>query len=151
MAGTPIDEVFVGSCMADITDFRAVATILQGNRVQHRMKFWTVPPDRETNAALTREGVHATLLEAGANVHVPGCSLCMGNQGQVATGATVLSTSTRNFDNRMGMGAQVFLGSSQLAAVTAMLGELPSVETYMEHFAKLEPKAEEIRQPLQHP
>jgi aconitate hydratase 2/2-methylisocitrate dehydratase len=75
----------------------------------------------------------------------------MGNQGQVATGATVLSTSTRNFDNRMGMGAQVFLGSSPLAAVTAILGELPSVETYLEHFAKLEPKAEEIRQPLQHP
>jgi aconitate hydratase 2/2-methylisocitrate dehydratase len=151
VAGTPIDEVFVGSCMADITDFRAVATILQGNRVQHRMKFWTVPPDRESNTALTREGVHATLLEAGANVHVPGCSLCMGNQGQVATGTTVLSTSTRNFDNRMGMGAQVFLGSSQLAAVTAILGELPSVDTYMEHFAKLEPKAEETRQPLQHP
>jgi len=151
VAGTPIDEVFVGSCMADITDFRAVATILKGNRVQHRMKFWTVPPDRESNVELTREGVHATLLEAGANVHVPGCSLCMGNQGQVATGATVLSTSTRNFDNRMGMGAQVFLGSSQLAAVTAMLGELPSVEAYMEHFAKLERKAEEIRQPLRHP
>jgi aconitate hydratase 2/2-methylisocitrate dehydratase len=100
VAGTPIDEVFVGSCMADITDFRAVATILEGSRVQHRMKVWTVPPDRESNAELTREGVHAKLLEAGANVHVPGCSLCMGNQGQVATGATVLSTSTRNFDNR---------------------------------------------------
>jgi aconitate hydratase 2/2-methylisocitrate dehydratase len=151
VAGTPIDEVFVGSCMADITDFRAVASILEGNRVQHRMKAWTVPPDRESNAALTREGVHAKLLEAGANVHVPGCSLCMGNQGQVATGATVLSTSTRNFDNRMGTGAQVFLGSSQLAAVTALLGELPSVETYTEHFKKLEPRAEEIRRPLQHP
>ncbi len=69
----------------------------------------------------------------------------------MATGATVLSTSTRNFDNRMGTGAQVFLGSSQLAAVTALLGELPSVETYMEHFAKLEPNAKEIRRPLQHP
>jgi aconitate hydratase 2/2-methylisocitrate dehydratase len=151
VAGTPIDEVFVGSCMADITDFRAVATILEGKRVQHRMKAWTVPPDRESNAALTREGVHATLLEAGANVHVPGCSLCMGNQGQVATGSTVLSTSTRNFDNRMGTGAQVFLGSSQLAAVTALLGELPSVATYMEHVAKLEPRAGEIREPLRHP
>jgi aconitate hydratase 2/2-methylisocitrate dehydratase len=151
VAGTPIDEVFVGSCMTDITDFRAVAAILKGNRVQHRMKVWTVPPDRESNAALTREGVHATLLEAGANVHVPGCSLCMGNQGQVATGSTVLSTSTRNFDNRMGMGAQVFLGSSQLAAVTALLGELPDVTTYMDHIKKLEPMAEEIRKPLQHP
>jgi aconitate hydratase 2/2-methylisocitrate dehydratase len=151
VAGTPIDEVFVGSCMADITDFRAVAAIVRGNRVKHRMKFWTVPPDRESNVALTREGVHATLLEAGANVHVPGCSLCMGNQAQVATGATVLSTSTRNFDNRMGMGAKVFLGSSQLAAVTALLGELPSVRTYMEHFQRLEPMAEEIRKPLYHP
>jgi aconitate hydratase 2/2-methylisocitrate dehydratase len=150
VAGTPIDEVFVGSCMTDITDFRTVAAILQGNRVQHRMKLWTVPPDRETNAALTREGVHASLLEAGANVHVPGCSLCMGNQGQVATGATVLSTSTRNFDNRMGMGAQVFLGSSQLAAVTAILGKLPSVETYLEQFKKVEPNAKEIRKPLHH-
>jgi aconitate hydratase 2/2-methylisocitrate dehydratase len=75
----------------------------------------------------------------------------MGNQAQVATGATVLSTSTRNFDNRMGMGAKVFLGSSQLAAVTALLGELPSVRTYMEHFQRLEPMAEEIRKPLYHP
>jgi len=151
VAGTPIDEVFVGSCMADITDFRTVAAILEGKRVQHRMKAWTVPPDRESNTALTREGVHATLLEAGANVHVPGCSLCMGNQGQVATGSTVLSTSTRNFDNRMGTGAQVFLGSSQLAAVTALLNELPDVATYMEHVAKLEPRAREIREPLRHP
>jgi aconitate hydratase 2/2-methylisocitrate dehydratase len=150
VAGTPIDEIFVGSCMTDITDFRAVAAILEGKRVQHRMKAWTVPPDRESNVALTREGVHATLLEAGANVHVPGCSLCMGNQGQVAIGVTVLSTSTRNFDNRMGAGAQVFLGSSQLAAVTALLGELPSLDVYMEHFEKLEPTAEEIRRPLYH-
>jgi aconitate hydratase 2/2-methylisocitrate dehydratase len=150
VAGTRIDEVFVGSCMADITDFRAVAAILEGKQVQHHMKVWTVPPDRETNAALTREGVHATLMEAGANVHVPGCSLCMGNQGQVAADSTVLSTSTRNFDNRMGAGAQVFLGSSYLAAVTALLGELPSVEVYMEHFEKLEPRSREIRRPLQH-
>jgi aconitate hydratase 2/2-methylisocitrate dehydratase len=151
VAGTPIDEVFVGSCMTDITDFRAVAAILEGKRIQHRMKAWTVPPDRESNAALTREGVHATLLEAGANVHVPGCSLCMGNQGQVATGSTVLSTSTRNFDNRMGTGAQVFLGSAQLAAVTALLGEFPTVAAYMEQVAKLEPRDREIREPLQHP
>jgi aconitate hydratase 2/2-methylisocitrate dehydratase len=128
-----------------------VAAILEGKRIQHRMKAWTVPPDRESNAALTREGVHATLLEAGANVHVPGCSLCMGNQGQVATGSTVLSTSTRNFDNRMGTGAQVFLGSAQLAAVTALLGELPTVAAYMEQVAKLEPRDREIREPLRHP
>jgi aconitate hydratase 2/2-methylisocitrate dehydratase len=151
VAGTKIDEVFVGSCMVDISDLRAAAILLQGQRVQHRLKFWAVPPDRETNATLAREGVHSRLLEAGANVHVPGCSLCMGNQAQVATGATVLSTSTRNFDNRMGLGAQVFLGSAQLATVTSMIGELPSVDTYMEHYQRLLPHLEQVRQPLQHP
>jgi aconitate hydratase 2/2-methylisocitrate dehydratase len=150
VAGTKIDEVFVGSCMVDITDFRAVATLLEGQRVLHRVKFWTVPPDRETNAALAREGVHSQLLEHGANVHVPGCSLCMGNQAQVATGCTVLSTSTRNFDNRMGVGAQCFLGSAQLAAVTAILGELPTVERYMESYRRLEAGAEAMRKPLRH-
>ena len=151
VAGTRIDEAFVGSCMVDITDFRAAAILLEGKRVLHQMKFWTVPPDRETNAALAREGIHSALLEAGANVHVPGCSLCMGNQAQVATGCTAISTSTRNFDNRMGVGAQVFLGSAHLATITAMLGELPSVETYMEHFQRLADKAEQIREPLVHP
>jgi aconitate hydratase 2 / 2-methylisocitrate dehydratase len=150
VAGTKIDEVFVGSCMVDITDFRFMARLLQGTRVLHRMKVWTVPPDRESNIALSREGVLATLTEAGANVHVPGCSLCMGNQAQVAIGATVLSTSTRNFDNRMGTGAQVFLGSAQLAAVTALVGELPTVTTYREHVARLDAAAEEIRRPLVH-
>ena len=149
-AGTPIHEVFVGSCMVDITDFRAVALILDGNRVQHRVKFWTVPPDRETNAALAREGVHSQLLEHGANVHVPGCSLCMGNQGQVATNATVLSTSTRNFDNRMGLGAQVYLGSAHLAAVTAMEGKLPTVANYLKHYEIVVAKANDIRKPLVH-
>jgi len=150
-AGTRIDEIFIGSCMVDITDFRAAARLLEGQRVQHRMKLWTVPPDRETNVALAREDVHGKLLEAGANVHVPGCSLCMGNQGQVATGATALSTSTRNFDNRLGVGAQVYLGSAQLAAITALEGALPTVETYMKYVEKLEPEAEAIRKPLQHP
>ena len=124
--------------------------IFAGNRVRHGMKVWTVPPDRESNVALTKEGVHATLVEAGANVHVPGCSLCMGNQAQVATGATVLSTSTRNFDNRMGVGSQVFLGSAQLAAVAALTGELPTPAAYLEHWNKLEADAEAIRRPLHH-
>jgi aconitate hydratase 2/2-methylisocitrate dehydratase len=150
-AGTKIEEVFVGSCMVDITDFRAVAKILGGKHVAHRMKVWTVPPDRESNVALTREGVHATLLEAGANVHVPGCSLCMGNQAQVATGATVLSTSTRNFDNRMGTGSQVYLGSAQLAAVTSLLGELPTPAVYLEHVRALEPELAKLATPLHHP
>ena len=151
VAGTKIDEAFVGSCMVDITDFRAAAILLEGKRVLHQMKFWTVPPDRETNVALTREGIHGKLMEAGANVHVPGCSLCMGNQAQVATGCTAISTSTRNFDNRMGVGAQVFLGSAHLATITATLGELPTVEVYMEQYQRLVEREEEIRKPLVHP
>jgi aconitate hydratase 2/2-methylisocitrate dehydratase len=151
VAGTPVEEVFLGSCMTDITDFRAAAAILEGGRVQHRLKFWAVPPDRETAAALGREGISADLLEAGANLHVPGCSLCMGNQGQFATGSTALSTSTRNFENRMGTGARVFLGSAELGAVTALLGELPDLDTYMSHYDRLAPRLEEMRRPLRHP
>jgi aconitate hydratase 2 / 2-methylisocitrate dehydratase len=148
-AGTPIDEVFIGSCMVDITDFRAAAAILEGERVQHRMKIWTVPPDRESNVLLGREGVLAALLEAGANVHVPGCSLCMGNQAQVATGATVLSTSTRNFDNRMGTGAQVYLGSAHVAAAAAVLGRIPTLDEYHDLFRrKVAAKLPQILRPL---
>jgi aconitate hydratase 2/2-methylisocitrate dehydratase len=135
-AGTSIDEVFVGSCMTDITDFRAAARILAGKLLPPEMRFWTVPPDRESNARLADEGVHQVLMNSGANVHVPGCSLCMGNQGQVATGATVLSTSTRNFDNRMGTGAQVYLGSSLVATVCALTGKIPTVEEYMATYSK---------------
>ncbi|MDT8396490.1 MAG: bifunctional aconitate hydratase 2/2-methylisocitrate dehydratase [bacterium] len=131
-AGTAIDEVFVGSCMTDITDFRAVAKIIGGRQISPTMRFWTVPPDRESNVALADEGVHQALMTAGANVHVPGCSLCMGNQGQVGTGTTVISTSTRNFDNRMGTGAQVYLGSSHVASVCALLGRMPTVKEYMD-------------------
>ena len=148
-AGTPIDEIFIGSCMVDITDFRAAAAVLEGERIQHRMKAWTVPPDRESNVQLGREGVLAVLLEAGANVHVPGCSLCMGNQAQVARDATVVSTSTRNFDNRMGVGAQVYLGSAYLAAMTALLGHIPTVDEYMDIYRrKIEGKLAEINRPL---
>ncbi|MBW2529461.1 MAG: bifunctional aconitate hydratase 2/2-methylisocitrate dehydratase [Deltaproteobacteria bacterium] len=147
--GTSIDEIFIGSCMVDITDFRAAAAILQGERIQHRMKAWTVPPDRESNVQLGREGVLGVLLEAGANVHVPGCSLCMGNQGQVATGATVVSTSTRNFDNRMGTGAQVYLGSAYVAAMTALLGHIPTVDEYTDIWRrKVASRLDEINRPL---
>jgi aconitate hydratase 2 / 2-methylisocitrate dehydratase len=149
-AGTAIDEVFVGSCMVDITDFRAVAAILEGKRVKHAMKVWTVPPDRESAAALAVEGITPKLLEAGANVHVPGCSLCMGNQAQVATGCTTLSTSTRNFDNRMGVGAQVYLGSAHIGAIAALLGRLPTVEEYQGHVAALAKAGGAISRPLRH-
>ncbi len=145
-AGTTIDEVFVGSCMTDITDFRAVARILGDQQLPATMRFWAVPPDRESNVALANEGVHQTIMTSGANVHVPGCSLCMGNQGQVASNSTVISTSTRNFENRMGTGAQVYLGSSHVAALCALLGRIPTVDEYMKVYReKIEPEEEEIR------
>lgn len=148
-AGTVIDEVFIGSCMTDITDFRAVSRILGGQQITPSMRLWTVPPDRESNAALAGEGVHQALMTAGANVHVPGCSLCMGNQGQVAADATVISTSTRNFDNRMGAGAQVYLGSSHIAALCALNGRIPTLEEYMKVYAeKIQPVEKEIRVPM---
>ncbi|MHC4944178.1 MAG: bifunctional aconitate hydratase 2/2-methylisocitrate dehydratase [Planctomycetota bacterium] len=148
-AGTHVDEVFVGSCMVDITDFRGVAAILEGTRLPHKMKMWTVPPDRESFSKLARAGILSLLAEAGANVHVPGCSLCMGNQAQVAANCTTLSTSTRNFNNRMGQGAQVYLGSSYLGAVTALLNRIPSVDEYMEIYEeKVLPREKEIMQPL---
>jgi aconitate hydratase 2/2-methylisocitrate dehydratase len=148
-AGTPIDEVFIGSCMVDIVDFRGAAAILRGEQLPHYMKLWTVPPDRESMGQLAKEGVTGDLMSAGANLHVPGCSLCMGNQAQVAAASTVFSTSTRNFDNRMGLGAQVYLGSSYVAAVTALLGRIPTKEEYMDVFnKKVAPRWEEINQPL---
>jgi len=148
-AGTRMDEVFIGSCMADITDFRIAAAILEGEMLPHVMKLWTVPPDRESYSQLAKDEVLSTLVEAGANVHVPGCSLCMGNQAQVATGCTVLSTSTRNFDNRLGMGAQVYLGSSAVATVAALLNRIPTLDEYMETFdKKLAPRIGELTQPL---
>jgi aconitate hydratase 2/2-methylisocitrate dehydratase len=148
-AGTAIDEVFVGSCMTDITDFRAVSRIIGDKQLSPTMRFWAVPPDRESNIALADEGVHQIMMSAGANVHVPGCSLCMGNQGQVASGATVISTSTRNFDNRMGTGAQVYLGSSHVASLCTLLGRIPTVDEYMKaYMEKIKPEEREIAVPM---
>ena len=148
-AGTTIDEVFVGSCMTDVTDFRAVSRIIGNEQLSPTMRFWAVPPDRESNIALANEGVHQTMMSAGANVHVPGCSLCMGNQGQVASDATVISTSTRNFDNRMGTGAQVYLGSSHVAALCALYGKIPTLDEYMNvYMEKIQPVEKEISEPM---
>ena len=148
-AGTTIDEVFVGSCMTDVTDFRTVSRIIGNEQLSPTMRFWAVPPDRESNIALADEGVHQTLMSAGANVHVPGCSLCMGNQGQVASDATVISTSTRNFDNRMGTGAQVYLGSSHVAALCALYGKIPTLDEYMNvYMEKIKPVEEKISEPM---
>jgi len=148
-AGTAIDEVFIGSCMTDITDFRAAAKIIGDQLIPPTMRFWTVPPDRESNSRLAEEGIHQALMSSGANIHVPGCSLCMGNQGQVADGATVISTSTRNFDNRMGTGAQVYLGSSHVATICALSGKIPSKDEYMAIYnEKIKPVEEELKVPM---
>jgi aconitate hydratase 2/2-methylisocitrate dehydratase len=129
-AGTAVDEVFIGSCMIDLADLRLAAELLRGDRVAPGVRLWCVPPDRETAQELARDGSAARLIAAGANLHVPGCSLCMGNQAQVATGSTVVSTSTRNFENRMGMGAKVYLASAAVAALTARLGRIPTLRQY---------------------
>ena len=131
VAGDKIDEVFIGSCMTNIGHYRAAAKVLEGTgNIPTRL--WIAPPTRMDEAQLRDEGVYSVFGIAGARTEVPGCSLCMGNQARVADKATVFSTSTRNFDNRMGRDARVYLGSAELAAVCAKLGRMPSHAEYME-------------------
>ena len=125
-----IDEVFVGSCMTNIGHYRALGEALRGLGTLPT-RLWIAPPTKMDQALLEKEGYYDIFRKVGARTEVPGCSLCMGNQARVNDGATVFSTSTRNFDNRMGMGARVYLGSAELAAVCAVLGRLPSVSEYM--------------------
>jgi aconitate hydratase 2/2-methylisocitrate dehydratase len=125
VAGNTIDEVFIGSCMTNIGHFRAAARILAGSGAT-KAKLWVTPPTRMDRDQLAEEGVLATFESVGTRIEIPGCSLCMGNQARVADNAVVFSTSTRNFDNRMGDGAQVYLGSAELAAVCALLGKIPT-------------------------
>lgn len=130
VAGDKIDEVFIGSCMTNIGHYRAAAKVLDGiGNIPTRL--WVAPPTRMDEAQLRDEGVYSTFGKAGARTEVPGCSLCMGNQARVEDKATVFSTSTRNFDNRMGKDARVYLGSAELAAVCATLGKMPTVDEYM--------------------
>ncbi len=126
-----IDEVFVGSCMTNIGLFRALGEVLKGEGAVPT-RLWVTPPTKMDKKTLIEEGYYSIFGTAGARTEIPGCSLCMGNQARVADNAIVFSTSTRNFDNRMGKGAQVYLGSSELAAVTALLGRLPTKEEYLE-------------------
>ena len=130
-----IEEVFVGSCMTNIGLFRALGEVLKGEGVA-KAKLWVAPPTKMDEAQLTEEGYYAAFAAAGARIEIPGCSLCMGNQAQVSEGSTVFSTSTRNFDNRLGKNSKVYLGSAEVAAVAALLGRLPSVEEYMEIVSK---------------
>jgi len=127
---TKIDEVFVGSCMTNIGHYRALGEVLKGEG-QVPVRLWVVPPTRMDETQLKQDGYYSIFGTAGARTETPGCSLCMGNQARVANDAVVFSTSTRNFDNRLGKGAKVYLGSAELAAVTSMLGKLPTKEEYM--------------------
>ncbi|MEC4869146.1 MAG: bifunctional aconitate hydratase 2/2-methylisocitrate dehydratase, partial [Jaaginema sp. PMC 1078.18] len=129
-AGDKVDEVFIGSCMTNIGHYRAAAKILEGAGVV-KGRLWVCPPTRMDEEQLRSEGVYGIFAAAGARTEMPGCSLCMGNQARVEDNATVFSTSTRNFNNRMGKGAQVYLGSAELAAVCALLGKIPTVEEYL--------------------
>lgn len=139
-----IDEVFVGSCMTNIGHFRALGEILRGEK-QIPARLWVVPPTKMDAKCLKKEGYFSIYAAAGARIEVPGCSLCMGNQARVRDNAVVLSTSTRNFDNRMGMGAKVYLGSAEFAAVCAILGRLPKPSEYFSIInEKIEPKKDEI-------
>jgi aconitate hydratase 2 / 2-methylisocitrate dehydratase len=130
VAGAKIDEVFIGSCMTNIGHFRAASKLLEGKR-DIPVKLWAAPPTKMDARQLTEEGHYGVLGQAGARMEMPGCSLCMGNQAQVKEGATVFSTSTRNFPNRLGKNTNVYLGSAELAAICAKLGRIPTKEEYM--------------------
>ena len=146
--GDKIDEVFIGSCMTNIGHYRAAAKVLEGS-TNIPTRLWIAPPTRMDEDQLRDEGVYSVFGVAGARTEVPGCSLCMGNQARVADKATVFSTSTRNFDNRMGRDARVYLGSAELAAVCAKLGRMPTVAEYLETVGdKLTKNADSIYQYL---
>jgi aconitate hydratase 2/2-methylisocitrate dehydratase len=129
VAGAKIDEVFIGSCMTNIGHFRAASTLLAG-KGEIPVKLWVAPPTKMDQSELIKEGHYANFGSAGARTEMPGCSLCMGNQAQVKEGATVVSTSTRNFPNRLGKNTNVYLASAELAAIASRLGRLPSVVEY---------------------
>jgi aconitate hydratase 2/2-methylisocitrate dehydratase len=130
VAGAHIDEVFIGSCMTNIGHFRAASKLLEGKR-DIPVKLWVAPPTKMDAKQLTEEGHYGVLGTAGARMEMPGCSLCMGNQAQVREGATVFSTSTRNFPNRLGKNTNVYLGSAELASICSKLGRIPTRAEYM--------------------
>ncbi len=130
VAGAKIDEVFIGSCMTNIGHFRAAAKLLEGKR-DLPVRLWIAPPTRMDEAKLTEEGHYGTFGVAGARTEMPGCSLCMGNQAQIREGSTAMSTSTRNFPNRLGRNTDVYLGSAELSAICATLGRIPTREEYL--------------------
>jgi aconitate hydratase 2 / 2-methylisocitrate dehydratase len=145
VAGDPVQEVFIGSCMTNIGHYRAAAKVLEGKPALEGVRLWIAPPTRMDEAQLRTEGVYKTFEAVQARTEVPGCSLCMGNQARVEDNTTVFSTSTRNFNNRMGKGAQVYLGSAELAAACALLGRMPTLSEYMDIVGnKLNPLAADL-------
>lgn len=144
VAGTHIDEVFLGSCMTNIGHFRAAGKLLDKLSSPVPTRLWISPPTKMDEAQLVEEGYYGIFGRAGARTEMPGCSLCMGNQARVAAKSTVVSTSTRNFPNRLGDGAFVYLSSAELASVAAILGRIPTVEEYMEYASDLDTMADDV-------
>ncbi|MEQ4531478.1 MAG: bifunctional aconitate hydratase 2/2-methylisocitrate dehydratase [Mixta sp.] len=136
-----IDEVFIGSCMTNIGHFRAAGKLLDSHKGQLPTRLWVAPPTKMDAAQLTEEGYYSVFGKSGARIEIPGCSLCMGNQARVADGATVVSTSTRNFPNRLGTGADVYLASAELAAVASLLGRLPTPDEYQQFMSQVDKTA----------
>jgi aconitate hydratase 2/2-methylisocitrate dehydratase len=143
VAGQHIDEVFIGSCMTNIGHFRAAASLLaKAKSIPTRL--WISPPTKMDEHQLREEGIYNIFASAGARTEMPGCSLCMGNQARVAPNTTCVSTSTRNFPNRLGDNADVFLSSAELAAIASVLGRLPTPEEYQEYMKDLNTMGDEI-------
>ncbi|NJL06941.1 MAG: bifunctional aconitate hydratase 2/2-methylisocitrate dehydratase [Methylacidiphilales bacterium] len=143
VAGDRIDEVFIGSCMTNIGHFRAAGKVLAG-KTDIAARLWMAPPTKMDAALLTAEGYYSTFGTSGARMEMPGCSLCMGNQAQVKKGTTAMSTSTRNFPNRLGIDTRVYLGSAELAAVCALLGRIPTVAEYMQQMEAVSKQAGDV-------
>ena len=143
VSGTKIDEVFIGSCMTNIGHFRAASKLLEG-KSDIPVRLWMAPPTKMDAQELTNEGHYGVLGRAGARMEMPGCSLCMGNQAQVREGATVMSTSTRNFPNRLGKNTNVFLGSAELAAICSKLGKIPTIEEYQANIGIINEQGDQI-------
>ncbi|MEI7431554.1 MAG: bifunctional aconitate hydratase 2/2-methylisocitrate dehydratase [Betaproteobacteria bacterium] len=143
VSGTKIDEVFIGSCMTNIGHFRAAGKVLEG-KSDIPTRLWIAPPTKMDAMILNEEGYYATLGKSGARMEMPGCSLCMGNQAQIRKGSTAMSTSTRNFPNRLGIDTFVYLGSAELAAICALMGKIPTVAEYLDQVKVVNAKAAEV-------
>jgi aconitate hydratase 2/2-methylisocitrate dehydratase len=144
VAGDKVDEVFIGSCMTNIGHFRAAGKLMENNKEPMKTRFWMSPPTKMDEHQLMEEGYYNIFGRNGVRTEMPGCSLCMGNQARVAAGSTVLSTSTRNFPNRLGDGANVYLTSAELAAVGGIIGRLPTPAEYMEYASKIDSMSADI-------